>query len=313
MKFRQKTGGTWGAWQDLSIKALDSMEIGSIIAFAGDSVPIGWLICDGSSITQSAYPELYALIGGTLPNFKGRTLVGKDTSQTEFDTLLETGGSKELQAHTHTLNSMVGYAEAGGQTKYTTGYGSARVNTGITSDVAGSGTSGNLQPYAVINWIIKASQTTATFASVVNESNNSTTDTYSCDYVNDKIYSINEKVGGNIHTYETTPQNITGSDETIWNLQTDMTTTGKPLLIAFSITCTNSGDGSPNFQIWCDNTKLEQVVDSYPATEHLCSHTFVFDNISAGSHTIKIVGSRGNASSLSIRQYHEKSMCIHEL
>lgn len=29
---------------------------------------LAWLLCDGTSITQEQYPELYAIIGGTLPN-----------------------------------------------------------------------------------------------------------------------------------------------------------------------------------------------------------------------------------------------------
>lgn len=197
MKYRENAQDTW---HELTIKALDSMEIGSIIAFAGDTIPTGWLVCDGSSITQSAYPELYNLIGGTLPDFKGRTLVGKDTAQTEFDTLLETGGSKYIQDHTHQN------IELGGNTLSswsTTGSGGIfdlsslfqsnqpnnnKVNTGgVNGDEKGN--SGNLQPYAVINWIIKATNTTPTMASVVNATNNSTTDTYSCDYVNNMIVS----------------------------------------------------------------------------------------------------------------------------
>ncbi|MFI3270725.1 MAG: tail fiber protein, partial [Pseudomonadota bacterium] len=34
-----------------------------------------WLICDGSTISSTAYPALYAIIGSTtLPNLKGRFL-----------------------------------------------------------------------------------------------------------------------------------------------------------------------------------------------------------------------------------------------
>lgn len=41
-------------------------KIGDILTTArylGDA----WLLCDGASITQAQYPELYAIIGGTLP------------------------------------------------------------------------------------------------------------------------------------------------------------------------------------------------------------------------------------------------------
>lgn len=35
-----------------------------------------WLVCDGSNITPSAYPALTAMVGGSLPNYKGMFLRG---------------------------------------------------------------------------------------------------------------------------------------------------------------------------------------------------------------------------------------------
>ena len=46
------------------------------------------------------------IFGGTWEAFgTGRTLVGVDTSQTEFDTVQKTGGHKAMQQHTHTIDS----------------------------------------------------------------------------------------------------------------------------------------------------------------------------------------------------------------
>ena len=158
-----------GQWYDIAVKALDSMEIGCIIQFMGNTIPNGWLECDGSSITQSDYPELYALIGGTLPNFKGRVLVGQDTSDTDFDTLGETGGSK------NTRMSDFGDGLRNGDN------GTDWVCQGINVTRYVS----HLQPYAVVKHIIKAKNTTPTMASIVNSYSNSTTNGYSCDYIND--------------------------------------------------------------------------------------------------------------------------------
>lgn len=186
-----------GQWYDISIKALDGMPIGAIIAYPSNNIPNGWLECNGSTITSANYPELYDLIGGTLPNLKGRVIVGQDTSQTEFDTLGETGGSKALQEHSHGL---------GGQAVALGGTYQQVQNTGMTgggmwgpatfglnstaTTTAGTGNSGNLQPYVVYKWIIKAKQTTPLIASVVNSNSNSTTDTYSCSYINNAIPAV---------------------------------------------------------------------------------------------------------------------------
>jgi microcystin-dependent protein len=92
---------------------------GSITAFATGTAPGGWLICDGASLLRASYPDLFSVIGTTygsldgthfnLPNMKGRMLVGFNGSDTSFDSMGETGGSKtatlttnELPAHTHT-------------------------------------------------------------------------------------------------------------------------------------------------------------------------------------------------------------------
>lgn len=180
-----------GQWVDLSIKALDSIEIGCIIQYMGNTIPNGWLECNGASISQSTYPELYNLIGGTLPDFRGRVLVGQDTSQTEFDTLGETGGSKELQEHSHQLPG-----DSGSGSSYVLTYSSNKqktYNTGVYTQTAGTGNSGNLQPYAVVKHIIKAVNTTPTMASIVDGYSTSTQDGYSCNYVNGiNTYSTDE-------------------------------------------------------------------------------------------------------------------------
>ena len=92
----------------------DTFPIGAITSYAGDTAPTNWLICDGSAISRTTYADLFDAIGTTygigdgsttfnLPNLKGRVITGLDSSQTEFDTLGETGGEK---THTLTVNEM---------------------------------------------------------------------------------------------------------------------------------------------------------------------------------------------------------------
>lgn len=91
--------------------------------------------------------------GGTWQSFgSGRTLVGVDTSQTEFNTVQKTGGSKYMQAHTHTKNCIGWCGDGGfwvGSGNYTTlqfGYDTAQSGGANVT----TGNSGNLQPYITV-------------------------------------------------------------------------------------------------------------------------------------------------------------------
>lgn len=147
-----------------------SIPSGVIMAFGGDTAPTGWLLCDGSAVSEATYAALFAIIAYTygnpgggnfnLPNLKGKIPVGKNAAETEFDTLGETGGAKthtlitdEMPAHTHKVNKA---GEAGSQC-----LGNAyRVADGTpdqypSNSAGGGGAHNNLQPYIVLNYIIK--------------------------------------------------------------------------------------------------------------------------------------------------------------
>ena len=145
---------------------------GVVAQFAGSAAPTGWLLADGSAVSRTTYAALFSVIGTTygagdgsstfnVPNFKGRVPVGRDSSQGEFDTLGETGGAKthtltegELPSHGHTYNQ-----EAGASIGYAAGASSALVISSVgsstTGAVGGGGAHNNLQPYIVLNYIIK--------------------------------------------------------------------------------------------------------------------------------------------------------------
>jgi len=42
--------------------------VGGIIPFGGSTAPAGWLLCDGSTVLQSTYSNLFAVIGGAYSN-----------------------------------------------------------------------------------------------------------------------------------------------------------------------------------------------------------------------------------------------------
>lgn len=123
-----------------STSAIDLTELLSKI------YPVGSIYM---SATLSTTSQVAAALGGTWVAWgAGRVPVGVDTTQTEFDTVEETGGSKYLQQHSHnTINWAAGY-QTGSQSNYFTVLcGSSSSNTKQAVANAGTGDSGNLQPY----------------------------------------------------------------------------------------------------------------------------------------------------------------------
>lgn len=98
-----------GAWRHLN-----GPPVGTIIDHAGGSVPIGYLVCDGSAVSRTTYAGLFAQIGTiwgsgdgsttfNLPDFRGRVARGVAASGTG-DAVGETFGA---DTHTHTGPSHV--------------------------------------------------------------------------------------------------------------------------------------------------------------------------------------------------------------
>lgn len=92
---------------------------------------------------------------------QGRTLVGVDTNDADFNTVKKTGGSKYLQRHLHngiyyvgiesgsaiTLNSGTKGYRIPYEGSWSTSGGAGTGNQEIVTAYEGSGNSGNLQPY----------------------------------------------------------------------------------------------------------------------------------------------------------------------
>lgn len=133
----------------------------------GEAFPVGSIFISVVSTNPSS------LLGyGTWAAFgAGRVLVGIDTGQTEFDTVLETGGSKthtltesEIPAHTHiqdphnhietnnsaTTGPNIGWGARDTSTNNQTATSYTTENTtAVNQSTGGGGAHNNLQPYIV--------------------------------------------------------------------------------------------------------------------------------------------------------------------
>lgn len=136
---------------EYKVTASDMNEIKTVVNSIIDALyPVGSIYISVNNTNPST------IYGGTWTAFgTGRTLVGIDTGDTDFDTSEKTGGSKALQQHNHNLNdnnlgayySGVGYVATTG----TIQMGRALDNPELkTTSNAGTGNSGNLQPYICV-------------------------------------------------------------------------------------------------------------------------------------------------------------------
>lgn len=129
-----------------------TLPIGVILPFSGTSVPAGWLLCFGQSISRSLYPELFAVIGvqygsssGTtfnVPDLRGRVVAGRDNM----------GGTSSNRISADVLGENPNnLGAAGGQEFINT------VDATLTGSVDVVSSEGNnLQPTMILNYIIKA-------------------------------------------------------------------------------------------------------------------------------------------------------------
>ena len=152
---------------------------GAVIAFAGSSIPTGYLLCDGAEISQTTYADLYTAIGTTyssgrsapssgnfyLPDLRCTFISGVGQNQTQTQKI--TQGAKTLgtfydmsvQGHKHDYEKSdsesvgtpgVSYITAGANTHTTT------KTSGIYFDDGTSMTAAVTQPINLaMNYIIK--------------------------------------------------------------------------------------------------------------------------------------------------------------
>lgn len=198
----------------------DTLPIGAITQFSGNTAPTNWLFCNGQAVSRITYSELFGVIGTTygegdgsttfnLPDFIGRVPVGIDTEDSDFDVLGEIGGEKkhtltveEMPSHSHEqyVTANVGYTAT--RLDFNSEGNSERYPQCQTGEAGGDQPHNILQPYAVTNFIIKAKQSVGIVGTVTTDINNQNVDSVPNtptvkNYVNAKsTYSTGEQVVG---------------------------------------------------------------------------------------------------------------------
>ena len=138
-------------------RVLDSVRtgawIGELKMWRSSAIPVGWLVCDGSTYNTTTYPFLYAHLGvNFLPNLEDRVPVGASATKA----IRTAGGSEYITAanmptHDHsTLQRTTAVFDA---TAGTTFHGVTE-GSDYTGD-AGSGTA-YWQPWYALHYIVKA-------------------------------------------------------------------------------------------------------------------------------------------------------------
>lgn len=144
-----------------------SVPPGTVLAFAGATAPAGYLLCYGQNVSRTAYAALFAALGTAwgsgdgsttfgLPDLRGRAPFGKDdmggsaasritsgTSGINGAALGATGGDQRMQAHS-------GHTSGGA---YNVAFDANPITAGSGSQ--GAGSSQNMPPAAIVNYIIK--------------------------------------------------------------------------------------------------------------------------------------------------------------
>lgn len=140
--------------------------------FGGVSLPTGYLFCDGASVLRASYPNLFAAIGtawgsvdGThfnVPDLRGRAGIGAGQGVGLTNRVLGASGGAETHAltplegppHSHTIGLR---ASQGSAINTTARAGDAGLSTGDmnTGSEGASAPHNNMQPFAVVNFIIK--------------------------------------------------------------------------------------------------------------------------------------------------------------
>jgi microcystin-dependent protein len=170
---------SWGTFTPLGnpLQPTQSVPTGTVWMTIGDEADEGWLLCNGAEYPQVSYPALYRKCGTKfntggetagyfrVPAIKGRTVVGLDSTDTDFDTIGElrgaktvtlTGAQSGLPAHAHTLDYQAKGSDTAGAYGFVQSAGAGTEYSTRTCAAANAAEAHSVvQPCIVLNHQIK--------------------------------------------------------------------------------------------------------------------------------------------------------------
>lgn len=222
----------------------DTVPIGTLNPFLGSTAPYGYLICQGQKVSKTVYKELYEICGDTfgqstdtefyLPDLRGQTIAGYKEGDSTFGTLggligslthLHSTGNHtltvaEMPSHNHVDGIGGIQAVNGGGAGWTKFVGTASPSTtgstggGQAHNHGDTSSTSSVQPTTVLNWIVKAFQLMPNQSYVSTVSQDSNTNTYSCNYINDKIVPTGGTTGQVLAKKSDTNNDVEWIDQT---------------------------------------------------------------------------------------------------
>lgn len=184
----------------------DMAPVGSIYLWGSNTIPEGYLLCNGQAISRTEYSDLFAILGTSygsgdgsstfnLPDFRSNVPIGVDNNDNNINTLGKEYGEKthtltanEIPPHNHSLTAH-GSDGTGNMVSQSIGNGGSRVVASwVIGNTGGGQAHNNMQPSIAMNFIIKAIPTQVVEGQVINSmESNSEVDAPSVKAVNDAI------------------------------------------------------------------------------------------------------------------------------
>lgn len=154
---------------DLEASILKAVPIGTIVMWATSTPPEGWLLCNGTAVSRTAYADLFKVLGTTvgapssttfsLPNLSGRFPLGASNAHG----LHSTGGAEthtltisEMPSHNHGVAGNI-VQRGSGSDAFREVAGAYPGGSNVSSQSVGGGQPhNNMPPFYGINFIIRA-------------------------------------------------------------------------------------------------------------------------------------------------------------